>query len=37
MYWTQHQLLPTKHLASAWQLKMPGSFSLELDQYSYND
>ena len=26
-----------KRLASAWQLKMSGSFSRELEQYSYND
>jgi len=25
-----------KLLASAWQLKMSGSFSRELEQYSYN-
>ena len=27
----------TQHLASAWQLKMSGNFSRELEQYSYND
>ena len=26
-----------KRLASAWQLKMSGSFNRELEQYSYND
>ena len=31
------KVVRAKRLASAWQLKMSGSFSRELDQYSYND
>jgi len=31
------EVVRAKHLASAWQLKMSGSFSRELEQYSYND
>ena len=31
------KVVRTKRLTSAWQLKMSGSFSRELDQYSYND
>jgi len=31
------KVVRAKRLASAWQLKMSGSFSWELDQYSYND
>jgi len=34
---TNYQVLRAKRLASAWQLKMSGSFSRELDQYSCND
>ena len=32
-----YQVVRAKRLASAWQLKMSGSFSRELKQYSYND
>ena len=32
-----YQVVRAKHLALAWQLKMLGSFSRELEQYSYND
>ena len=31
------KVMRAKRLASAWQLKPSGSFSLELNQYSYND
>jgi len=31
------KVVRAKRLASAWQLKMSGSFSRELEQYSYND
>jgi len=34
---TTYQMVRAKRLASAWQLKMSGSFSRELEQYSYND
>ena len=34
---TNYQVVRAKRLASAWQLKMSGSCSRELDQYSYND
>ena len=34
---TNYQVVRAKRLASAWQLKMSGSFNLELEQYSYND
>jgi len=31
------KVVRAKCLASAWQLKMSGSFSRELNQYSYNN
>jgi len=31
------KVVRAKRLPSAWQLKLSGSFSRELDQYSYND
>jgi len=31
------KVVRAQRLASAWQLKMSGSFSRELEQYSYND
>jgi len=34
---TNYQVVRAKRLASAWQRKMSGSFSRELNQYSYND
>jgi len=34
---TNYQVVRAKRLASAWQLKMSGSFGRELEQYSYND
>ena len=34
---TNYQVVRAKRLASAWQIKMSGSFSRELEQYSYND
>jgi len=31
------KVVRAKRLASAWQLKMSGSFSRKLEQYSHND